>query len=106
MSQEQFPNFQAYIPKLSLIQSDELRSQIVSTYANARGFVMTVNHHNAILSASDEANRRLVADSSSVSIHDARLRDMSLTAYSDALRESYENVEKQASALLAALRGA
>jgi hypothetical protein len=49
ISEDPFDIYNAALPKLGLIRDPELRAQIVRTYSLAKGFVLTLRYHNALV---------------------------------------------------------
>ena len=106
ITEDPFPIFSGYIPKLGMIADDQLRHQVVITYASARSFVLTIVHHNKLVAAFDVASAKAAEIPHPITLNDAKRCEMVLAAYSDTLRDAYKRIESQAAAMIEALRNA
>lgn len=104
VAENSFPIFDAFIPRLCAIPNDDLRENIVSTFAVARGFVLTVRFHNELGNALNEAEiraRQAPSFESNVALMQAQ---QNLASYSSDLRHHYTVTRNAAEALILQLR--
>lgn len=104
MAEDSFPIFDAFIPKLGTIPDDALRTKIVSTFASARSFVLTIRCHNDMVDAHEAASIQRAHDDSPKTRLNLEIRHASLVAYGVSLRASLKESTGAARELLTVLR--
>lgn len=103
VSEDPFSIYNAMLPRLGLIPNDELRSQIVRSYAAAKSFVLTVRCNNDLVTrcrVARELHDHTGTDASKRALASAT---QSRDQYGDKVRESYCRVMDQAAVLQAML---
>lgn len=99
ISEDPFSMYNAMLPRLGLIQDDELRSQIVRSYAAAKSFVLTVRCNNDLVTRCRLALELHDHTGTDASARALTTATQSRDRYGDKVRESYCRVRDQAAIL-------
>lgn len=92
--------YRALAQRLGLISNDQLRRQIIQTYALAHGLTMSFEMNNELVRNLREIQAMFARGNSSRTIDDLREANQKLSIYGDGLRRSYAELVASVEALL------
>lgn len=98
-----FPIFDALIPKLGIIQSAALQTQIIQAYAYAKSLAMTAQEHAKMVDNFSGAEWALVKEGSKNALIERDRTRAALLSYDEMLRTSYAEAREKFETLISTL---
>lgn len=99
-SERTFPVFNAYVGSLGRISNDDLRHQILITYARANSMLLAFSMNNGLIAKSRSEYRSMTPENAEVAVTHLRNANIELAKFGDDLRSISREVETQVRKLL------